>query len=556
MRGVAVAVLAGLAAWGQSAETRPKFVAADIRASAKSVNANFARPSARGGRYEVKAATMLDLIRAAYGYDADKILGGPNWLELDRFDVVAKLPEGSTPESQQLMLQALLEDRFHLAAHKETKALPSYALTQGKKIQMKQASGSEDAGCKPQTTSAAPAPGQGGMIVLFNVGAGGAPSQIVIGPGGTIQYNCRNMTMEAFAAGLRNMFGTSLGPNPVRDETGLKGAWNFDLKYSMQMIGPMGQEGEERVSFASAVEKQLGLKLEERQVPTPVLVVDKVNRSPGENPPGTAEALPPIPAPTEFEVASVKPADPGARLGFRFQMQPGGRFTAEGIPLRFLIDRAFNAANGEQVVGVPAFAMSDRYDVIAKVPAGSAMAAAGPADMEAMAPLLLKLLEERFGLKYHMEERPVTAYSLVAVKPKMRQADPETRISCKFPAPPPGAPPGSRLLSCQNVTMAQLAERLQRMSPELVWPVTDATGIEGGWDVSLMFNMRPMMTGAPRPVEAAGGGASPVPTASEPTGGQTIFEAVEKQLGLKLEKGKRSEKVFVVDHLEQKPTEN
>ena len=109
--------------------------------------------------------------------------------------------------------------------------------------------------------------------------------------------------------------------------------------------------------------------------------------------------------------------------------------------------------------------------------------------------------------------------------------------------------------------MAQLAERLQNSTfppGGLSWPVQDATGLEGGWDLSVIYSQRSMPVPA-MPVARAGdsnpaGGA--VPTASDPTGTYTIFEALEKQLGLKLEKDKRSAPVIVIDHLEQKPTEN
>jgi uncharacterized protein (TIGR03435 family) len=249
-------------------------------------------------------------------------------------------------------------------------------------------------------------------------------------------------------------------------------------------------------------------------------------------------------------------------------MQPGGRLVVEGMPLRFLINRAFNSNNNDQIVGLPGFVMSDRYDIMAKVPAGSS--ATGQMDMDAMAPLMLSLLADRFKLKYHTEEREVTAYALVAARPKMKKADPDSRISCKFVNAPAGSPAGSRTMTCQNISMALLAERLQNMSPELSWPVADATGIEGGFDFSLTYSMRPMMMGMgmPMPVVAPPGGGgggggragdiggAMMPSASDPSGGYTLVEALEKQLGLKLEKQKRTLSVIVVDHIEQKPTEN
>src|SRR5262249_51584797 len=196
---------------------------------------------------------------------------GPHWLEMDRFDITAKVPPDSTPDIQKLMLQAVLKDRFELTTHTETRPLPAYALTVGKKPQLKEANGSEDTGCKPQTASGSPA--EGGVRLMM-MSQNGAPQTINLGPGMTVQYLCRNMTMTAFAAGLRGMMGASI-PNPVLDETGLKGAWNFDLKFSMQFNGPMAMAGD-RITIFEAVDKQLGLKLEERQVPTPVIVVDSV----------------------------------------------------------------------------------------------------------------------------------------------------------------------------------------------------------------------------------------------------------------------------------------
>src|SRR5262245_14542025 len=126
-------------AFAQAADTKPKFEAADVHVSAKTANPFVRTGPVRNGRYEIKTANMVDLIRIAYGFDMEKIVGGPSWLELDRFDVIAKLPPDSTLDTQKLMLQDLLADRFKLVVHKETKPLPTYALTAGKKLQMKEA---------------------------------------------------------------------------------------------------------------------------------------------------------------------------------------------------------------------------------------------------------------------------------------------------------------------------------------------------------------------------------------------------------------------------------
>ena len=549
-------------AFGQATEAAPKFEIADVQVSAKPTGSmgmgmnQFARTGpVRGGRYEVKTASMVDLIRIAYGFDMDKILGGPSWMEMDRFDVIAKVPTESTPETQKLMLQSLLEDRFKLKTHKENKPLPTYALTVGKKPQLKEADGSEETGCRPQTTSGnVPVPEGGARIMMGSVN-GGAPMTISLGPGMTISYMCRNMTMEAFARGMRGMLGASVGPNPVLDETGLKGNWNFDLRFSIQLNGGPGTQGD-RISIMEAVDKQLGLKMDEKQIPTPVIVVDSVERKPTDNPPGVAEALPAIPAPTEFEVASIKPADPSVRMQ-RFQTLPGGRVIVDGMPLRFLIYRAFNTNNNEQVAEIPKFAETDRYDIVAKAP--STGSASAQIDMEAAAPMMRSLLEERFKMKYHTEERPVTAYSLVVAKPKMKKADPNSRTSCKYGQAPAGSGPGSQVYICQNITTTQFAERLQNMSPELSWPVSDGTGLEGGWDFTLNYSRMAGMAMGPVGGRGGGdaGGAGPaMASASDPTGGYTIFEALEKQLGLKLEKQKHNMPVVVIDHLEQKPTEN
>ena len=536
---------------GQTGDS-PRFEIADVHVSSKPFNAGFRNTPPRNGRYEITNATMVNLITVAYGLTPDKVLEGPNWLELDRFDVIAKIPARATADDQKAMLQSLLEDRFHLVVRKETRPLPTWVLTAGKQPHLKEADGSGSTGCKPQADSGPPTEG---TPRLFMGNADGTTTTISIGPDRTIQFQCRNMTMEAFAAGLRGMLGASLGTSPVRDETGLKGSWNFDVKWSLG-LNLLGNDSSQ-ITVPDAVEKQLGLKLEQRPMPTPVIVVTSANRTPGANPAGVAEALPPIPAPTEFEVADVKLSSPDASPGLPsvfLRMMPGGRFVSNGMPMRLLISRAFNVNNNDQIVGLPSWADTLKIDITAKAPAE---AVTGPGlDQETLAPMLRALLADRFKMTYHSEERPMSAYSLVSAKPKMKKADPASRIFCRTGVAPPGSPPGSLTITCQNATMALFAERLRGLGPDLQWPILDATGIEGGWDFTLTFSQLPQ--GALNRPGRGGDAGVPggEPLASDPGGGYTVVEAIEKQLGLKLQSQKRPMPVFVIDHIEQKPTDN
>ncbi len=88
---ISLVLLAGFTdgACGQSSDTPAAFEAPDIHVSAKAPN-TYMTTLFRGGRYRVRKATMLDLIRVAYGVDSDRIFGGPGWLETDRFDLIAK----------------------------------------------------------------------------------------------------------------------------------------------------------------------------------------------------------------------------------------------------------------------------------------------------------------------------------------------------------------------------------------------------------------------------------------------------------------------------------
>ena len=123
--------------FGQSTETPPKFDIADIRVSPRNDWVKIAANSMQGGflsadRYVLRRATMLDLIRTAYNVDADKVYGGPSWLDYDRFEIAAKTKPGTRAESLRAMLQTLLDDRFHLNAKMDTREVDGYLLSKGK----------------------------------------------------------------------------------------------------------------------------------------------------------------------------------------------------------------------------------------------------------------------------------------------------------------------------------------------------------------------------------------------------------------------------------------
>ncbi len=511
----AVGVLT-LTAFGQPSE-KPRFLAADVHVNGSRLWFSARPTSSRGDYLEAKNVTLADLIGFAYNTAVNQVVGGPTWLEMDRFDVLAKAPPRTSPEQQKAMLQALLAERFKLVAREDSRSVPQYALTSGSRHKLKQADNSEAPGCTPQSP----------------------------GTDGTIEYKCRNISMPAFAAGIRGMFASNLGVNQVLDQTGLAGNWNFDLRYSI-LPGASGGT----VSIFEAIDKQLGLKLEAKQIPTTVMFVESVERKPIDNPSGTAEALPPA-GPKLFELATIKITNPNSTRVV-YEMQPGGRLNAVGVPLAYFIDRAFNQRYTGAVFGMPTWEDAARFDVVAQLASDG-----GPqfgVDNETFAPALLALLKERFGMRYHVEQRELQAYELVAKKPKMKRGDPEARSWCKPPAQVLGAPPapkGSQALICQNVSMAQFAELLYQRTPsDLKSPIANATGLEGGWDFTLTFNPianSPTGRAAPRSADGA---------APDPVVGYTIFEAIEKQLGLELKKTKLSMPVPVIDHIDQTPSDN
>jgi uncharacterized protein (TIGR03435 family) len=541
LAGLSFLVLFSIAGFGQSPAALVAFDVADIHKSAPSQFPFFQDGVLRGDRYVLRDATLVDLIATAYGVGNEKVVGGPSWLDTDRFDVIAKAPPTTTPETIKLMLQSMLADRFKLVLHTDTKPLSVFVLSVGKgKPKLKEAAGGEgNTGCIPQQ------------------------QQQNATPDGPPPYNmvsCHNETMERFAQDIHNMAGGYL-TSAVVDSTGLKGAWDFDIKWTGR--GALARAGADGISIFDAVDKQLGLKLDAQKIPLPVYVVDSANEKPTDNPASVATTLPPK-APAEFEVAIIKPSAPGETPNGAIN---GSQINLQFTTLRQLITIAWdlNPANNDMIVNAPKWLDSDHFDITAKVttdapPPGRGAPNQLPADIDDLRHMLRALLEERFQLKTHMEDRPINAYSLIAVNPKLKKADPTNRTGCKEGPGADGKDPRisnpelARLVTCLNMTMPQFAEQLRLQASGYLFqfpPIEDATGLEGAYDFTISFSV----AGGGRGGDAApSGGGAGLP--SDPTGGLSLFDALNKQLGLKLEMRKRPIPVLVIDHVEEKPTDN
>ena len=537
MQAVLLAALAIVPASAQSLN----FTIADVHVSqtARAFAQNFGGVL-REGRYVNRDATMLNLIVAAYGVSEDNVAGGPGWITSDLFDVVARVPDGTTPATANLMLQNLLADRFHLVVRHDTRPVPRYVLSVAKSgPKLQSASGTDRPGCQP-VQQGAPPPGPPDPAATPNV-----------------KVACHNLTAQQIAENLRQM-ANGYFEHDVVDTTKLEGSWDFQLEWTPR--GALAAKGPDGLSVFDAVEKQLGLHVELQNTPMPALVVDSVSRKPTPNPDGIATQL--AVADARFEAATVKPVDPSARpmVGLLYT---GGSEMRAGGTLRQLIAMALqippNVAE-DMVVGLPKSADTARWDITAKVPStgeGAPNIVNGrplPPPLSVGLEMLRGLVVDQFELKFHTENREVTVYSLTADtgRRKMTQADDSERTGCK---PNPNAPKPftsiNVMIECTNTSMSDLAQTLQQQAGAYIdHPVADATGLSGGWNFLVGWTPRATLQAAPAPTAGPSGGGTV--EAAIPNG-ISVFDAVQSQLGLKLVKEKRSIPVIVVDHVDEKP---
>lgn len=274
----------------------------------------------------------------------------------------------------------------------------------------------------------------------------------------------------------------------------------------------------------------------------------------------------------EYEVASIKPskagnADGSSPIGVR--MSPGG-FTASGVPLKILFRMAFGAQDN-QLEGLPSWVDSDRYEIDAKMDDATAAALQKLSQDDRSAArkqMLQALLVDRLNLKFHTDKKELPIFSLVIGKngSKLQEAKSDNDYANGLKGPN-GAPGGAGTMRMSfggdGITMTAQGMRMtalcNALSQSVGRQVVDKTGLAGKYDFTLTWMPDSVFQG-PGGLPAGGGAIAGGPgggpaSAAPPSNAPALLDAVQQQLGLKLESGKGPADIIVVDHIE-KPSEN
>jgi uncharacterized protein (TIGR03435 family) len=210
-----------------------------------------------GDRLTTSNTSLAMLITWAYDIRGDRLFGKPKWLDSVHYDIAAKAGESLSPGLLQRMMQSLLATRFQLAIHRETRELPLYAMVVGKN------------GARLHLSEASGDPGQN----PFSMTARG-------------HLTGSQVTTAMLANVLSNQLGHS-----VQDQTGLKGVFDFKLEWEPDVDAestgvdgaPLSTDTRSGPSIFTAIEEQLGFKLEPHKGPVEVIVIDHVESTPTEN---------------------------------------------------------------------------------------------------------------------------------------------------------------------------------------------------------------------------------------------------------------------------------
>ncbi|HEY1307076.1 MAG TPA: TIGR03435 family protein [Vicinamibacterales bacterium] len=257
----------------------PAFEAASIRRNQSGNGLHI--QMVRGERFISPNATVRELIRVAYLVEDVQIAGGPGWTDSDRFAIEAKTGPGVTADTARLMLRRLLTDRFKLATHTEQRDLPGFMLISSGRAETGdlRPSGAQCAPIRSPRDVALPPPPPppppGDTTVPLTAGTMLSKCGSLLAPG---YLSARMVTIEQFA-----IYFSRILRRPIVDRTNLEGLFDIDLVYQMEFQGPVPLPlSPDAPSLFTALQEQLGLKLESQRVTTDVIVIDRVER-PGEN---------------------------------------------------------------------------------------------------------------------------------------------------------------------------------------------------------------------------------------------------------------------------------
>ena len=202
--------------------------------------------SMKGREFVVVNRTVEGMLQFAYGVQRVQIVGARGWAETERWDVqgVPDVPGHPSLKQTQSLMRKLLEERFGLKVHRETKELAVYAITVAK------------GGEKMARSSGDP---------------NGTPDENESSNGGVVTMRMTNMSMGEFAPDLGSFLD-----RPAVDQTGLAGRYDFQLKWSRDEVSTGDPDAPP--GLFTAIQEQLGLKLEPVKASTEVLMIDAVER--------------------------------------------------------------------------------------------------------------------------------------------------------------------------------------------------------------------------------------------------------------------------------------
>jgi uncharacterized protein (TIGR03435 family) len=533
------------------------------------------------GRFEGKNTTVEGLVGFAYthwqAFRGEQVASeGPAWIEKDHFDVEAKLSDAEMAgwgkmtyyqrtELVRPIVRRLLADRFHLKVRTEQRVTQVYALMVARGgSKLKEVSpappenlSSDEMKQRVQDTFAHKAPPMPGSFMMSGEAWSGTSL-----PMGTLAMEiAANAHLDA----------------PLVNLTGLNGYYDFAMKTSYDKDAP---------PLIDQVEQQLGLKVEPRKIPLTYYVITSAEKpsvdgaevgvdasaasasatqvqersASGQAAQSSAAICPDTSGMfTAYDVVSVRPSNAMPRM-VGLQEQPDG-IRSETVTVAMMVQQAYSAERmlptDDAVVGLPDWGKGEYFAVNGKM-SPEQVAAFAKLDKDQQrgcrTEMLRALLTDRFHVRVHMQTRQVLGYELVVASggPKMKKvtaSDPEVFVGSNGKpmlknsmriVPSAG---GGNATVIENFPLDQLAALLAGQGG-VDHKVVNKTGLTGIYRYTLTFALQ----------QAAGPAAGPAETtASDPA--PTVMNAVEDQLGLKLQRAPETVEIVVVDHVEM-PTAN